>query len=129
MKSIDALLKKGYRVEIDHTRDYLLFDPVHRNTHVVRLSKREANRDLTPADRKYGLLAKGGKTTVMVHTPEGFAIGIAHCHPHDAYNRRDGVNKAIKDVREQIRDRNFITGEISKEISYRFFRKEDLISS
>lgn len=77
-ETVETLRKKGYKVAVYHTRryDYKLVQP---------------------------MLAKGGRTEVVVTSPEGrTATGKAKCSKEDSYDKKFGVRLALDRALENL---------------------------
>lgn len=70
--TVNDLRKLGYKVFVNH---YRFLDMKNTNS-------------LVP-------FARGGKTFVEIHTPDGVLTGMAFCSLEDNYNKKTGVSIAI----------------------------------
>lgn len=91
----------GYKTHVEHRR-------VHKVAYYCPTSGKLVIKDFTPPAHPpvkpdsvmTEMLPKGGMTEIWVTDPETSAefYGFAKCHPEDNYNKRAGVNEALKRV-------------------------------
>lgn len=96
--TLAEIKEAGYVIDVRHIR---LFDSayVHNNKLVVETIE-STLPDMVGETSGTALRAKGGKTEIWVTDPKTSAefYGFAKCHPDDNYNKRAGVNEALKRV-------------------------------
>jgi len=103
--TLAELRKAGYVIDIKHNRLFKTARIRENGTLEVKTFLRDipsmtVSLDDEAAINPTELLAKGGMTEVWVTDPETSAefYGFAKCHPADNYDKRAGVNEALKRV-------------------------------
>jgi hypothetical protein len=96
--TLAELRDAGYSIDVRHVR---LFDTAYVDKGKVIVETLEGSLPETRG-HTFGtaLRAKGGKTEVWITDKETSAefYGFARCHPDDNYDKKAGVNEALKRV-------------------------------
>ena len=96
--TLAELAAAGYSIDVKHVR---LFDSAYiDNNKLVVVTIESTLPEMNGPIYGMALRAKGGKTEVCVTDPETKAqfYGYGKCHPEDNYNKRDGINEALKRI-------------------------------
>jgi hypothetical protein len=96
--TLAELAAAGYSVDVRHVR---LFDSAYVDDNKLVVETIESTLPEMKGQTVGTVLrAKGGKTEVYVTDPETKAefYGYGKCHPEDNYNKRDGINEALKRI-------------------------------
>lgn len=104
--TLAELRSAGYVIEIEHNRLNRVAYAKNGKLIVKEVLSSgipELEEEVKTADLPFGMVAvlpKGGLTVVWVTDPETSAefYGYGRCHPNDNYNKRDGVNEALKKI-------------------------------
>lgn len=104
--TLAELRAAGYVIEIEHNRLNRVAYAKNGKVIVKEVLSSgipKLEEEVKNADLPFGMVAvlpKGGMTEVWVTDPETSAefYGYGRCHPNDNYNKRDGVNEALKKI-------------------------------
>lgn len=92
--TVHELRKQGNKVRVIHVRE--------KTYHLIK-TELEESYEFFYSLRYAGINAKGGRTIIEISSPDGKeAFGIAHCHPQDNYNKKEGVRQALKRALENL---------------------------
>ena len=100
--TVQSLRKAGYLVSVTHYRRYKVFNPEAFRVDTIRLTRREAEE--LSEGYMIQLEAKGGETAVDITTPDKnkHVFGVSYCNKCDAYNKKDGIRRALERALEQL---------------------------
>ncbi len=96
--TLAELADAGYSIDVRHVR---LFDTAYVDRGKVVVETLEASlSEIRGHTFGTALRAKGGKTEVWVTDPATSAefYGYGRCHPDDNYDKKAGVNEALKKI-------------------------------
>lgn len=104
--TLAELRAAGYVVDIEHNRLNRVAYAKNGTVIVKEVLSSEIpglEKDVKGSKFGFGMAAvlpKGGITEVWVTDPETSAefYGYGRCHPNDNYNKRDGINEALKKI-------------------------------
>lgn len=106
MNMLEKLRKDGYRVHINHFRNYDLYE-ILTDESLVRLDQiiplfDVAVRDVPKVYRKYAR-AKGGRTEVKITTPDGREFfSEAVCSNKENFNKKLSLKIAVGRILNQL---------------------------
>ncbi len=90
--TVQELRKASYRVSVIKKRFYTQFDTVKRKLNKQLLTKFEASNKLSFDDYRYGILAKGGLTKIVITSPDQKEFSSeAVCSKHDTFNSKRAI--------------------------------------
>lgn len=104
--TLAELRAAGYIVDIEHNRLNRVAYAKNGKVIVKEVLSSEISgleEEVEGSELGFGMVAvlpKGGMTEVWVTDPDTSAefYGFGRCHPNDNYNKRDGINEALKKI-------------------------------